>query len=141
VTAFIADDPAPLPVATWSLQLAGRVAQPLTLRYADLLPATDHVAAAVDCTGGWYAGREWSGQRLGSLLDRANPLAGATAVQFHSATGYFTFLSLVEARDALLATHVGGEPLAHGHGFPLRLVAPARRGFQWVKWLDRIEVV
>jgi DMSO/TMAO reductase YedYZ molybdopterin-dependent catalytic subunit len=41
----------------------------------------------------------------------------------------------------LLATHVGGKALAPGHGFPLRLVAPERRGFQRVKWLEQIEVV
>ncbi len=34
---------------------------------------------------------------------------------------------------ALLATHIGEEPLSHEHGFPLRLVAPCRRGFEWVK--------
>jgi DMSO/TMAO reductase YedYZ molybdopterin-dependent catalytic subunit len=29
---------------------------------------------------------------------------------------------------------------APGHGFPLRLVAPGRRSFWWVKWVDRIEL-
>jgi DMSO/TMAO reductase YedYZ molybdopterin-dependent catalytic subunit len=49
----------------------------------------------------------------------------------------------LEARDArglLLATHVGREPLWHEHGAPMRLVAPGRRGFQWVKWVVRIEL-
>jgi hypothetical protein len=141
VTAFLVDDPAPLPATTWRLHLSGRVARPLTLRYQDLLPTADAVAATVDCTGGWSAERVWSGRRLGRLLDRAQPRAGATVVLFRSATGYATVLPLAEARDALLATHVGGEPLAHGHGFPLRLVAPARRGFQWVKWLEQVEVL
>ncbi len=40
----------------------------------------------------------------------------------------------------LLATRVGGEPLSHGHGAPVRLVAPGRRGFQWVKWVTRLEL-
>jgi DMSO/TMAO reductase YedYZ molybdopterin-dependent catalytic subunit len=39
-----------------------------------------------------------------------------------------------------LATRVGGAPLAARHGFPLRLVAPGRRGFWWVKWVERIEL-
>jgi DMSO/TMAO reductase YedYZ molybdopterin-dependent catalytic subunit len=55
-------------------------------------------------------------------------------------TGYRWSFPLAEARDFLLATHVGGERLSHGHGFPLRLVAPQRRGFQWVKWVTRIEL-
>ena len=40
----------------------------------------------------------------------------------------------------LLATTVGDETLSHRHGFPLRLVAPSRRGYQWVKWVTTLEV-
>jgi DMSO/TMAO reductase YedYZ molybdopterin-dependent catalytic subunit len=40
-----------------------------------------------------------------------------------------------------LATHVGGEPISHDHGAPARLVAPGRRGFEWVTWVARIEVL
>ena len=140
VTAFLADDPAPLDVANWRLRIIGQVVQPLELRYEELLPAADAITAAVDCTGGWSAERVWSGWRLDRLLDRAQPRPGAMLVVFHSATGYGTALPLDEARTALLASLVGGETLAHGLGFPLRLVAPVRRGFQWVKWLDQIEV-
>jgi DMSO/TMAO reductase YedYZ molybdopterin-dependent catalytic subunit len=31
--------------------------------------------------------------------------------------------------------------LSHAHGAPLRLVAPGRRGFQWVKWIVAVEVL
>jgi DMSO/TMAO reductase YedYZ molybdopterin-dependent catalytic subunit len=40
----------------------------------------------------------------------------------------------------LLATHVEDEALSAGHGFPLRLVAPAHRGYDWVKWVVELEV-
>ncbi|TMD59944.1 MAG: sulfite oxidase, partial [Chloroflexi bacterium] len=43
------------------------------------------------------------------------------------------------ANGMLLATHLGGETLSPAHGYPVRLVAPGRRGFQWVKWVSRIE--
>ena len=61
-------------------------------------------------------------------------------MSFRSVTGYRWSLPVEEARDALLATHVDGERLSHGHGFPARLVAPGRRGFQWVKWVTEVEV-
>ena len=67
--------------------------------------------------------------------------AGAHAVSFVSATGYRWSVPLAEAQTLLLATHVGGVPLDHGHGAPLRLVAPGRRGFQWVKWVNEIRVL
>jgi DMSO/TMAO reductase YedYZ molybdopterin-dependent catalytic subunit len=38
-----------------------------------------------------------------------------------------------------LATGVGGEPLSRGHGFPVRIVAPDRRGFWWVKWVASLQ--
>jgi DMSO/TMAO reductase YedYZ molybdopterin-dependent catalytic subunit len=57
-----------------------------------------------------------------------------------SATGYRRRLPLADAARLLLATRLDGRPLATGHGFPARLVAPGRRGFWWVKWVVSIEV-
>ncbi len=145
VTQFLTDDPGdnnPAPIApeAWSLRVTGRVERPLTLRYGDVL-GDSAVTATVDCTGGVYATREWRGAPVGQILDAAGIAPRATLVWFVSRTGYRWPLPLEEARRALLATHVGGEPLSHEHGFPLRLVAPERRGFQWIKWLDAIEVL
>ena len=47
---------------------------------------------------------------------------------------------LPTARKLLLATHVGDESLSHDHGAPVRLVAPGRRGFEWVKWVTHVEL-
>jgi DMSO/TMAO reductase YedYZ molybdopterin-dependent catalytic subunit len=49
-------------------------------------------------------------------------------------------LSPHELDDALLATHVARRPLPPANGAPVRLVAPQRRGLDWIKWVDRIEV-
>ena len=46
---------------------------------------------------------------------------------------------LSDADSMLLALRVGGLELSGGHGFPARIVAPGRRGFWWVKWVERIE--
>jgi DMSO/TMAO reductase YedYZ molybdopterin-dependent catalytic subunit len=77
---------------------------------------------------------------VGDLLDAADPDDPAAWVQFRSVTGYRWSLPIDEARDAVLATHVDGERLSHGHGFPMRLVAPGRRGFQWVKWVEEVRI-
>jgi DMSO/TMAO reductase YedYZ molybdopterin-dependent catalytic subunit len=140
VTAFMADDPAPVDISSWRLQVTGQVENPLTVTYQELRQNAG-LTATVDCTGGWYAERRWSGLSLGDVLAMAGLRADAVAVTVRSITGHWTALPLDEARQALLATHVGGELLAHGHGFPLRLVAPQRRGFQWVKWVEEVRVV
>lgn len=139
VTSWVADDPEPVDATTWSLRVEGAVDRPVRLG-RDALGADDGTRATLDCTSGWYATRDWGGVRIGRLLDRAGPTASARWVTVESVTGYRVCLPLAEAGRALLATHVGGEPLAHGHGAPARLVAPGRRGFQWVKWVTRIEV-
>jgi len=109
------------------------------LSYEDLATAAE-MTATIDCTGGWHSTQVWRGVPLGRLLDAASPTQGATSVKLTSSTGYYRRFSMEEARRYLLATHVGDESLSHGHGFPLRLVAPGKRGFEWVKWVERIEV-
>lgn len=107
----------------------------------DPVVEADAVRALLDCTSGWYTVQRWEGVRVGDLLAAAGgPTGDAAWVRFVSVTGYRWSLPLAEAEDALLATRVGGERLTHGHGAPVRLVAPGRRGFQWVKWVTRVEV-
>ncbi|WP_226022739.1 molybdopterin-dependent oxidoreductase [Halomicrobium salinisoli] len=148
VTSWVADDPDPIDGDAWVLRVRGRVADPGTFGVEDLGmnddsdddSATGTERAVLDCTSGWYSEHDWRGLRVGDLLDRAGPDDAAQWVQFRSVTGYRWSLPIEEARDALLATHVDGERLSHAHGYPLRLVAPDRRGFQWVKWVTGVRV-
>ncbi|MEF8790007.1 MAG: molybdopterin-dependent oxidoreductase [Haloarculaceae archaeon] len=153
VTAWVADDPDPVDAGTWRLSVRGAVDSPADLAYADVSPDGEASAretreplgvredrALLDCTSGWYSEHDWRGVRVGDLLDAVGVRDGAAWVQFRSVTGYRWSIPIEEARDATLATHVDGERLAHGHGFPLRLVAPGRRGFQWVKWVESVRV-
>ena len=139
ITSWVADDPAPVDRSSWRLDVVGAVDRPEAFDLPDL-EAGDDLRATLDCTSGWYARRDWQGLRVGRLLEAVGPEAGARWVSFRSVTGYRFSLPIEEARGALLATHVDGEPLEHGHGFPVRLVAPGRRGYQWVKWVDSVEV-
>jgi DMSO/TMAO reductase YedYZ molybdopterin-dependent catalytic subunit len=139
VTSWVADDPDPVDSTTWTLSVDGLVERPLELGVDDLDPTAER-RALLDCTSGWYAERDWRGVRLGDLLSEAAVQDDAAWVTVRSVTGYRWSLPLDEARDVVLATHLSGERLDHGHGYPIRLVAPGRRGFQWVKWVEGIEV-
>ncbi|MEZ3162379.1 molybdopterin-dependent oxidoreductase [Halorubrum sp. RMP-47] len=156
ITSWVADDPAPIDPDDYRLAVDGLVRDPVEVT-ADELAAGHETEALLDCTSGWYTVQEWGGIRVGDLLDAAGGVEATAAgtgdaaddgepdrapayVRFTSVTGYRWSLPLAEAEDALLATHVGGERLSHGHGAPARLVAPDRRGFQWVKWVTRVEV-
>jgi len=105
------------------------------LALADL-DGMDGVRAVLDCTGGWWADAVWSGTRLVRLLPG---VAAGSSVRVTSTTGYARRLPLTD--DLLLATAMSGSPLSAGHGAPVRLVVPGRRGYHWVKWVERVEVV
>jgi DMSO/TMAO reductase YedYZ molybdopterin-dependent catalytic subunit len=92
----------------------------------------------LDCTGGWYAEQEWEGIRLDRLL---GPVGTARSVLVRSVTGYSRRFPVSDVDRLWLATACAGRSLSTGHGGPARLVAPGRRGFWWVKWVSRVEVV
>ena len=140
-SSWVADQPRPLEIGRWRLALGGAVRSARTFSYDELTTAGDELVATLDCTGGFYSTQRWRGIRVDRLLDQVGLREGAQAVSFVSVTGYRWSLPLAEARNVLLATHIGDEPLSHDHGFPLRLVAPGHRGFQWVKWITRVEVL
>jgi DMSO/TMAO reductase YedYZ molybdopterin-dependent catalytic subunit len=134
----VADAPPPLGDG-YRLAVSGLVERALSLP-AGALDRGEELVATLDCTGGFYTTQRWRGARLGALLDEAGVRPGAAHVRVISHTGYRWSFGLAEARDLLLATHVAGAPLSHGHGAPARLVAPGHRGWHWVKWVERIEV-
>jgi DMSO/TMAO reductase YedYZ molybdopterin-dependent catalytic subunit len=138
-TSWVADRPRPLNPAAYRLHVTGLVAQPLTLTLAEL-SSNRLLTATLDCTGGFYSTQHWRGSLLSEVLAQAQPLQKARYVRIISHTGYRWSFPLAEAPSLLLATIVGDEPLSHGHGAPVRLVAPDHRGFQWVKWVVQIDV-
>ena len=103
-------------------------------------PATATREATLDCTGGWFTVQQWTGVPLAELLARPAPTAGPPPCAWSASRATRGASRCTDAGDLLLATHVAGEPLDHGHGAPLRLVVPGRRGFDWVKWIVAIEV-
>lgn len=125
---------------TWRLALRGVDDRtPLALADITAWPQRE-IDVVIDCTGGWWSEQRWRGAPLLEILSARRYGADARSVTVTSVTGHSWTFELDDLRDAILATHVGGNELSAGHGAPVRLVVPGRRGFQWIKWVDRVEV-
>lgn len=107
------------------------------LAYHELAGYDTTIRATLDCTSGWFAEQDWTGVPVARLI---RSRGDARSLYVHSVTGYWIRLPVDEIDGLLLATRVGGEPLRPGHGYPVRLVVPDRRGYWWVKWVDGIEL-
>jgi DMSO/TMAO reductase YedYZ molybdopterin-dependent catalytic subunit len=67
-------------------------------------------------------------------------LRPAASLVVTSVTGYQRRFEAQEAGNLWLATGCEGRPLTAATGAPVRLVAPNRRGFWWVKWVASVEL-
>jgi DMSO/TMAO reductase YedYZ molybdopterin-dependent catalytic subunit len=99
----------------------------------------------IACVEGWSATGTWTGLRLADLVRSVGaPARSRVIVRSLQRRGGFATSELpaqfVEDPLTLLALSLGGEPLDLDHGFPCRLIAPARPGVMQTKWLARIEV-
>jgi DMSO/TMAO reductase YedYZ molybdopterin-dependent catalytic subunit len=141
--------------ADYRLVVDGLVDRPLSLSLADLraAPARTQITRH-DCVEGWSSIGEWTGARLGALLDRAGLKPEARYLVFHcmdtldpgAAPGqgrYYESLDLVDARhpQTILAYAMNGATLPVAHGAPLRLRVERQLGYKHAKYVARIEAV
>jgi molybdopterin-dependent oxidoreductase-like protein protein len=131
VSSWMFDAIPQIEATAWKLRIGDR-----EMSYDELAAFDDRLTATLDCTGGFYSTQDWSGARLDLLVKDMSGIS----VRVVSHTGYDRRFPLEQASRLLLATRFGGQPLDPDHGFPVRLVAPDRRGFWWVKWVVAIQV-
>ncbi len=139
--------PAAIPATSWlfdrmpaldrerhRVDVAGR-----SFAVAELAALGGPVPARLDCTSGWFADATWTGVALADLIPAAD-LAAAASIEVVSVTGYRRRFPAEQAGALFLATGLEGRPLGPGSGAPVRLVAPNRRGFWWVKWVVSVRL-
>lgn len=125
------------------LAVDGAVDRPLSLSWQELLalPRIDR-QVRMDCVGGFRNNSVMTGVPVQHLLDLAGASPQAQRVVFYCLDGYYVSLELEDLREgeAFLASTTNGEELPK-FGFPLRLAMPGKYGYQWAKWVQRLEVV
>jgi DMSO/TMAO reductase YedYZ molybdopterin-dependent catalytic subunit len=151
----------------WSVLVDGSVKQPYTLSLEAIraLPAQT-LAVTTECAGDplkpdkptrRVSTARWRGVSLANILERAQPLPGATHVWIDGAdcgvyrpqspiaervSEYRKDVPLERARrgDVLLAYEMNGAALPPAHGYPLRVIIPGYYGTNSVKWVNKLTV-
>ncbi len=125
------------------LVMDGFVRSPLNLTFDDLLAMPrSTVNAELYCVGDpttVLAKGDWTGVRLGLLLEEAGVSPEAVKVAFYADDGFTTDLPVATARrdDIILAYERDGKLLTE----QVRLVVPGKWGYKWVRDVTRIELV
>ena len=130
----------------WTLTVTG-AGGVMVYTLADLqaLPQTD-VRLPIACVEGWSQYADWRGVRIRDLADASGMDVGSVirATSLEQKSIYATSeLGPEFVRDelTLVALEVNGAPLDIDHGYPARLIAPARPGVLQTKWLTTLEEI
>jgi len=131
----------------WRLLVDGLVDRSLSLTFNELVAMPRSTAdAELWCVtpGGFpppflVTSGNWTGVRLGFILEKAGLYPQADTVAFYAEDGYTLILPIATAirEDVILAYEKDGEPLPE----TLRLVVPGAPGYNWISMITRIELV
>ena len=128
---------------SWALEVDGPRPYQLSLAELRAMPQV-HARLPIACVEGWSVDADWEGVRIRDLLARAGVPAG-TSIRIFSLEkiGYGQSYMPHEFADdptTLLALRLNGEVLTIDHGYPARIIAPARPGVLQTKWVKRLEM-
>lgn len=130
---------------SYRLVVGGEVENPLELSLYDLARNFPVVESRrrFYCVNGWSLEALWRGVSVEAVLKGARPIPEAPFLRSVSVGGYEDTSSIRELvhGDALLVTHMDGEPLSPERGFPMRLMLFDRYQFRGVKALTQLAVV
>jgi DMSO/TMAO reductase YedYZ molybdopterin-dependent catalytic subunit len=132
----------------WSLSIDGLVANPTTWSLRDLkaLAGTDEdtYRGDIHCVTTWSKlDTSFTGIRLDTLLEVAQPLPAATYVVEESTTRYRTNLPIedVTGGKAWIVWEHEGKPLTREHGGPVRMIVPHLYFWKSAKWISKITLL
>ena len=135
---------------TWKLSVTGMVEREVTLDFAQLLakPMVERyvtIGCVSNEVGGDLVGNaRWLGWPVRELLAEAGVRPGADMVLSRSTDGFTAgtpLAALTDARNAMIAVGMDGQPLPLVHGYPARLIVPGLYGYvSATKWLSELKV-
>ena len=149
--------PKEVDIEAYELSIEGLIDSPLSLSYKDILayPNVTEVVLLI-CPSVFQDNAEWTGVPVWVLLEEAGIKPEAKKVVFKAmespssisyptagSSSYSATLPLEEIieNDSIFLAHTAnGQILPLEHGYPIRLVAKDRLGYDWVKWVEIIEV-
>ena len=138
-----------IPAATspqWRLSVVGPDGvQTFSREDLAALPQYD-VDLPIACVEGWSQMARWRGPRLRDLLDAVGAPRGSIVRATSLERGSIYAVSEMGPQFAqdeltLVALDVNGQVLDLDHGYPARLIAPARPGVLQTKWLSSLEAL
>jgi sulfane dehydrogenase subunit SoxC len=107
------------------------------------LYSKEPIQANVQALHGLVSCAEWTGVRIGTLLEEAgiDPKAKWLIAEGADASHLSRSVPLSKAMDdAMIALYQNGERLMPGNGYPMRLLLPGWEGNMNIKWLRRIQL-
>jgi DMSO/TMAO reductase YedYZ molybdopterin-dependent catalytic subunit len=130
---------------SWDFKIFGLVERSVRWTWNDFqaLPRIE-VRSDIHCVTRWSRfDNVWQGVSVRDVLARAMVKPEARYVIAHAEQGFTANLPLTELLhdDVLLADKHDGAVLTPEHGWPLRLVVPARYFWKSAKWIRALEVV